>query len=166
MNHNVAFIHIITSTEPSVIPATAKYLFTCFNKRMQINIWCLLFKLQILNCIYLSNWDVVNIDLFDRLLKQKVPSLVTRLIMHICRWMVACTSDGEILPQNISQLPTALSKALYYHLYFSASILTTSLRDFWKTKKDAGWVKGSLNALYMLMMLSCLYLVLEAFCIC
>ncbi len=26
MNHNVAFIHIMTSTEPSVILATAKYL--------------------------------------------------------------------------------------------------------------------------------------------
>ncbi len=38
MNHNVAFIHIMTSTEPSVKLATAKYLFTCFNKRMQINI--------------------------------------------------------------------------------------------------------------------------------
>ncbi len=38
MNHNAAFIHIITSTEPSVILATAKYLFTSFNKRMQINI--------------------------------------------------------------------------------------------------------------------------------
>ncbi len=38
MNHNVAFIHIITSTEPTVILATAKYLFTCFDKRMQINI--------------------------------------------------------------------------------------------------------------------------------
>ncbi len=29
MNHNVAFIHIMTSTEPSVILATAKYHFTC-----------------------------------------------------------------------------------------------------------------------------------------
>ncbi len=54
MNHNVVFIHIMTSTEPSVILATAKYLFTCFNKCMQINICCLLFKLQILNYIYLS----------------------------------------------------------------------------------------------------------------
>ncbi len=51
----------MTLTEPPVILATAKYLFTCFNKRMQINIWYLLFKLQILNYIYLSNWDVVNI---------------------------------------------------------------------------------------------------------
>ncbi len=39
MNYNVAIIQIMTSTEPSVILATAKYLFTCFNKRMQINIW-------------------------------------------------------------------------------------------------------------------------------
>ncbi len=38
MNYNVAFIHIMTSTEPSVILATAKYIFSCFNKRMQINI--------------------------------------------------------------------------------------------------------------------------------
>ncbi len=38
MNPNVAFIHIMTSTEPSVILATAKYLITYFNKRMQINI--------------------------------------------------------------------------------------------------------------------------------
>ncbi len=30
MNHNVAFIHIMTSTEPSVILATAKYLFYLF----------------------------------------------------------------------------------------------------------------------------------------
>ncbi len=52
MNHNVAFIHIMTSTDPSVILATAKYLFTCFKKCMQINI---------LNYICLSNWDVVNI---------------------------------------------------------------------------------------------------------
>ncbi len=34
MNDNVAFIHM-TSTEPSVILAIAKYIFTCFNKRMQ-----------------------------------------------------------------------------------------------------------------------------------
>ncbi len=38
MNHNVAFIQIMTSTEPSIILATAKYMFTCFNKHMQINI--------------------------------------------------------------------------------------------------------------------------------
>ncbi len=38
MNHNVGFIHTMTSTEPSVILATAKYLFTCFSKSMQINI--------------------------------------------------------------------------------------------------------------------------------
>ncbi len=63
MNYNVAFIHIMTSTEPSVILATAKYIFTCFNKHMQINIWCLLFKLQMLNYIYLSNWDGENIIL-------------------------------------------------------------------------------------------------------
>ncbi len=38
MNYNVAFIHIMTSTEPSVILAVTKYIFTCFNKCMQINI--------------------------------------------------------------------------------------------------------------------------------
>ncbi len=32
MNHTVAFIHIMTSTEPSVILATAKYIFTCLTE--------------------------------------------------------------------------------------------------------------------------------------
>ncbi len=78
-----------------------------------------------------------------------------------------------MLPRNIAQLPTALSMALYYHLYFSAPILMISLRYFRKERKkdykelithpasDAEWVISSLDALYMLMMLSCLYPVSE-----
>ena len=37
INDDMVFVQIMTSCEPNVILATAKYLFTCFNKRMQIN---------------------------------------------------------------------------------------------------------------------------------
>ncbi len=95
---------------------------------------------------------VKHSDLFDRLLKWQVPPLITRIIMYMNGSMHIrlgeATSEYFTASNSIEQC-SALSPILF----------SIYIDDLIERHLKAGWIISSFDALYMLRMLSWLYLV-------